>query len=912
MKHINPPAPTSSPRIRISPAFLLLLPLLLLLSPSLWAYPVPDTGQTESYTTTFGEDSDYLINPPSYTKLGASGNDLPDSATEWFMVRDNVTGLIWEVKQNQDDVPNYGDHHDADNTYTWYDGNPDTNGGNAGTPGDGTDTEDFVNALNAQWYGGHNDWRLPTIRELATVANLGTFDPAVDTTYFPNTVSSYYWSSTTNAYKTGDAWLIYFYNGGGYYHYKSSAYYVRAVRGGQTGSLGHLVINGDGTVSDAFTGLMWQQTGTESEMTWEAAVSYGEGLSLAGYADWRLPNLKELRSIVDYSVYSPATDATSFPNTVSSYYWSSTTYAYKTGDAWLIYFYLGYGNRSNKSNAYYVRAVRGGQARSLGHLVISSPVQGSIWNAGSIMPIRWDTAGISGNVKISISSQGGKTGTFQSIIESTPNNGSYDWTVDAGTSVNYALRVEPLSDSAKGTTQSLFTINNFSRKAIIVAGGGDYETNTLWDATRLCASYAYTALNVQGYGKSNLYYLSSERDLDLDNDGVSEVSGDATNADLEYAIKTWAADGDNLMVYLVGHGGDGAFRMGENELLNASDLDRWLDDVQKTLPGFVVVLYDACSSGSFVPALTPVAGKERVVAASAAADEEAVFQGDGGLSFGYQFFSFLFGGGSFYESFVHGKKSIEGTLGGRQNPQLEGNGDGVGNQKGDRQIAESIKLGDENKTANDIPVIGSISPTKVLSEGETGAVIYVDGVLDANGIGEVFAVIRPPAGGTPGEPVMDLPTVIFSSLGDGRYEGSYHDFTAPGSYNIAVFARDSKGALSLPRQTTVTKEGGCLTVNADLSIDVPCVDYKGSIYGFTLKYYDKPNDDGLYWRLDNDTLATGTGSDCMAVGADLSIPLSCAEYGGKQYGFTLLFHSPTSDDPPGLYWQLDMSTLVGK
>ena len=106
--------------------------------------------------------------------------------------------------------------------------------------------------------------------------------------------------------------------------------------------------------------------------------------------------------------------------------------------------------------------------------------------------------------------------------------------------------------------------------------------------------------------------------------------------------------------------------------------------------------------------------------------------------------------------------------------------------------------------------------------------------------------------------------------------------------------------------------GGCFTVNADLSIDVPCVDYKGSLYGFTLKYYDRPNDDGLYRRLDNDTLITGTGSDCIAIGADLSMPVSCAEYGGKKYGFTLLFYPPASDDPPGLYWQLDMGTLVGK
>ena len=115
----------------------LLIPVLAL------AGPVPDTGQIQSYTDTFGEDSDYTINPPSYTKLDAQGNDLPDSAASWVMVRDNVTGLIWEVKQNKDDMPDYSNPHDADNKYTWYDSDPKTNGGHAGTPG-ATDTEDFI------------------------------------------------------------------------------------------------------------------------------------------------------------------------------------------------------------------------------------------------------------------------------------------------------------------------------------------------------------------------------------------------------------------------------------------------------------------------------------------------------------------------------------------------------------------------------------------------------------------------------------------------------------------------------------------------------------------------------------------------------------------------------------------------
>jgi hypothetical protein len=91
------------------------------------------------------------------------------------------------------------------------------------------------------------------------------------------------------------------------------------------------VDNGDGTVTDVSNGLIWQQPGAENTMTWEAAISYCEGLTLAGYADWRLPNRKELRLIVDYNEYNPAIDTAYFPNTVSSYYWSSSTYAYTTG-----------------------------------------------------------------------------------------------------------------------------------------------------------------------------------------------------------------------------------------------------------------------------------------------------------------------------------------------------------------------------------------------------------------------------------------------------------------------------------------------------------------------------------------------------------------------------------------------------
>ncbi|MEE4358506.1 MAG: DUF1566 domain-containing protein, partial [Desulfococcaceae bacterium] len=177
--------------------------------------------------------------PHSYTKLDDQGNDLPDSATYWATVQDNVTGLIWEIKWADDGVKDYSNSNDQDNTYTWYDPNPVTNGGNAGTPGDGTDTEDFINGLNAAVYGGFSDWRMPTIQELMTIVDRDRRSPAIDDFYFLSSSSNNYRSSTTYVYDASCAWYVKFSTGdtdnGRYINgiYKSGSSYVRAVRSGQ-------------------------------------------------------------------------------------------------------------------------------------------------------------------------------------------------------------------------------------------------------------------------------------------------------------------------------------------------------------------------------------------------------------------------------------------------------------------------------------------------------------------------------------------------------------------------------------------------------------------------------------------------------------------------------------------------------
>ncbi len=188
----------------------ILLFIFLTVATTMAGQPLPDTGQTRSYTNTHGEDADYTINPPSYTKLDAQGNDLPNDAAKWVMVRDNVTGLIWEVKTDD------GSIHDRDNQYNWYDAK-----------------DVFIAQLNAQRFGGFSDWRMPTLKELAGIVDYGRYNPAINIDYFPYTKLSHYWSSSTYAYYTGSAWHVYFSSGDGGTYLKSNDYYVRAVRGGQ-------------------------------------------------------------------------------------------------------------------------------------------------------------------------------------------------------------------------------------------------------------------------------------------------------------------------------------------------------------------------------------------------------------------------------------------------------------------------------------------------------------------------------------------------------------------------------------------------------------------------------------------------------------------------------------------------------
>ncbi|MDY6953927.1 MAG: DUF1566 domain-containing protein, partial [Thermodesulfobacteriota bacterium] len=291
----------------------------------------PDTGQTKCYdngqeTTCsaqnepfYGQDAHYTVNAPSYEIKLIDGQEV---------VTDHVTGLTWQ-------------RHDDGIQRTW------------------RQAKEYCEKLSL---AGYSDWRLPTKKELQSLLNYGFFRPAVDTAYFAYSQMPHdsYWSATTRVFLTVSAWKLSFWEGQGSISGEKDLNYVRAVRGRPL-EFGHFVDNGDGTVTDTTSGLTWQQRETKA-VDWEKALAYCEDMDLGGCQNWRLPNVRELLSLVDENSGAPAINAGFFPGCRPHTYWSSTTHTGFPDYAWGVPFEGADEalRASQKRRANYVRAVRGG------------------------------------------------------------------------------------------------------------------------------------------------------------------------------------------------------------------------------------------------------------------------------------------------------------------------------------------------------------------------------------------------------------------------------------------------------------------------------------------------------------------------------------------------------------------------
>lgn len=318
--------------------------------PDISGYPVVGTKQTTFYnnsvemsaptsgTAFYGQNANYPGNTPNY-KNNQDGTII-----------DMVTGLMWAQS-------------------------PDTNGDGLLDYTDKVTYDEAVSGATSFNLGGYDDWRLPTIKELYSLIQFTGLDPSgydgsstdglvpfIDTNFFgfmygdekageriidsQYATSSIYVGTTMGGNTTmfgvnfADGRIKGYPAGTTPGPQGEKVYFVHYVRGNNDYGQNDFTDNGDGTITDNATGLMWMQDDNGKGIAWEAALAYAEGAAFAGYDDWRLPDVKELQSIVDYSrspstSQSPAIDplfsCTAIMNeggqTDYPFYWSGTTHA---------------------------------------------------------------------------------------------------------------------------------------------------------------------------------------------------------------------------------------------------------------------------------------------------------------------------------------------------------------------------------------------------------------------------------------------------------------------------------------------------------------------------------------------------------------------------------------------------------
>jgi hypothetical protein len=218
------------------------------------------------------------------------------------------------------------------------------------------DADKFVKTINEQKLCGETNWRLPQIQELQSIVDYSVPlpNPNIDTAFFPNSTSKIYWSATPYAKNKSDVWGIYFEDGCIFEQDKKTNAAIRLVSSAQKMTAKNYVISKDGTeVFDTQTGLTWRRC--VEGMKWDGKTCSGypfggmlvESLQRAANEarltgkNWRLPNIKELGSLIDTTQPNLAIDLNALPETPNDQMWYSSPYALDAFFGWAVHFYYG-------------------------------------------------------------------------------------------------------------------------------------------------------------------------------------------------------------------------------------------------------------------------------------------------------------------------------------------------------------------------------------------------------------------------------------------------------------------------------------------------------------------------------------------------------------------------------------------
>jgi len=336
-------------------------------------------------------------------------------------------------------------------------------------------------------------------------------------------------------------------------------------------------------------------------------------------------------------------------------------------------------------------------------------------------------------------------------------------------------------------------------KAIIVVGDDTYG-DALFQAN---ANLAYRAMNYQGINKNNIYYLSKDIDLDLDDNGVADDIDDlATNNNLERAVTDWAKDAQHVIIYLIGHN-DLYFRMNASEVLDNTQLDNWMDHLQAESNCRITFIFDACKSGNYVQTYTAPDSYSRVIITSTGIDENAYLIG--AISFSNYFWSHIFYGHSIQTAFQLAMQTTSQInqppfMATPQNPLMDANNNGYANESEDYSLVQNLYLGSNENAQSETIKIVSVSDAITLTQ-TTSSILRAQVTSDTNNIQRVWAVIRRPdyqAG------VSETIEIELISVGDNWYQSVYQEFETVGTYLVAFYAQDDANQVSIPLFTTVS------------------------------------------------------------------------------------------------------------